>query len=638
MKLIKRIIINQILNNSFYNILRNKSFREINFRFLRVFEKKIGFLKFKFPITPPNNKNLINLTQFKEFINYFIYKSAILPFFDKKNRSNLKEETEKIKNGEFKFFSKESKKLGLNYDWITNPQTNFKYNINKHWSEIESLNPKEGDIKFVWEKSRFSWLLTIIRNDYHNKEDNSEFVISQILDWIDKNPLNCGPNYVCSQEISIRLNNWIFALNYYKNSENLTSGRWNIIINSIYWQIEHVFNNINFSRYCVRNNHAITETLTLYLMGLLFSKLPNAIKWKNKGKKWFEKEIKFQIEDDGTYIQDSMNYHRVVVQLLTYAISLSDKNGDKFDELVYEKAYKSLNFLYQCQDPKTGWLPNYGSNDGALFFPLSSADYRDYRPQLDALHGLLTGKPLYGNDFLEDAQWIGHGVPISRKVFKPLKKQYGIIKFGKSGFYLFREKDTMTFIRCGKFKKKGITDEFHIDIWHNGRNILFDCGSYLYNTTPELKKYFSGTESQNTVMIDDFDQMQKGPRFMWFNAPEILDIKINEDSNYFYFEGTIKAFTYIDQRIEVIRKIKKHKESPTWEIIDTINHKPSDSLFRQIWHLPLNEMKNIRFHSNGNKKEKNNWYSSYYGYKEEAKQIEFQTKDSSLNTIFSIKH
>ena len=80
-----------------------------------------------------------------------------------------------------------------------------------------------------------------------------------------------------------------------------------------------------------------------------------------------------------------MNYHRVLIQLLTIAISISDKNGDKLSEDIYENAHKALNFLYQCQDEVSGWMPNYGSNDGALFFPLSNADYRDYRPQLDVL-------------------------------------------------------------------------------------------------------------------------------------------------------------------------------------------------------------------------------------------------------------
>ena len=35
----------------------------------------------------------------------------------------------------------------------------------------------------------------------------------------------------------------------------------------------------------------------------------------------FEKEIDYQIYKDGTYLQFSMNYQRVVVQLLTWVLS-----------------------------------------------------------------------------------------------------------------------------------------------------------------------------------------------------------------------------------------------------------------------------------------------------------------------------
>ena len=94
---------------------------------------------------------------------------------------------------------------------------------------------------------------------------------------------------------------------------------------------------------------------------------------EKKGKKWFEEEIKYQVAEDGTYLQFSMNYHRVVVQLLTWAITLADRNGERFCDEVYKRAYQSVNFLYQCQDDSTGWLPNYGSNDGALFLNLMIA-------------------------------------------------------------------------------------------------------------------------------------------------------------------------------------------------------------------------------------------------------------------------
>ena len=81
--------------------------------------------------------------------------------------------------------------------------------------------------------------------------------------------------------------------------------------------------NINFSRKTVRNNHAITEVLMLYLSGLLFPFFPETKTWKQKGKQWFEEEISYQIYEDGTFLQFSHNYHRVLIQLLTWAFYLS---------------------------------------------------------------------------------------------------------------------------------------------------------------------------------------------------------------------------------------------------------------------------------------------------------------------------
>ena len=540
-----------------------------------------------------------------------------------------------ILKGDVLFFYRTWKPLGLDYDWVTNPETGYRYNNKQHWTTIESLSQEAGDIKYVWEKSRFSWLLTVCRYDYHYNEDHSEFAISQILDWIDKNPLNCGPNYKCSQETSIRLNNWIFALHFYRNSKALTDERWKIIITSIYWQIHHIYNNINYSRIAVRNNHAITETLTLYLMGIMFPEMPGSKKWKENGKRWFEKEIDYQIEEDGTFIQDSMNYHRVLVQLLTYAIVLADENGEKYNHIVYDQAYRSLFFLYQCQDIVSGWLPNYGANDGALFFPLSSADYRDYRPQLDALHGVLTGAPLYGDVFLEDAQWLNVGGFTNSKTYSKIDKLYGLLKFEKSGFYLIREQDTLSFIRCGVFKTNGSTDQLHLDVWYKGDNVLLDGGSYLYNTKPEWVKYFSGTESHNTVMLEDKDQMLKGPRFMWFYPPKIKGVSLVENDEEYRFKGEVICFSYLGANITVERTVCKKKETPEWIVTDVVNNKPDGFTMRQLWHTTSHGR--LMFESDGEEKRSVKWHSSYYGTKDECELIEFQTQSNQITTIIKIQ-
>lgn len=615
---------------NFTQIIRQKSAREIFFRIGLIIRGKCGLLKYQFPVFPKQT-HLVTLPEFrKNRVNYLFANRASINF-RKLPDSNLEKFVNRILAGEFQFFNKEWRKLGSDYDWVTNPVTSYRYDKSQFWNSIESLDAKAGDIKYVWEKSRFSWLYHIIRFDYHFDRDHSNYVFDNIIDWIDHNPINCGPNFKCSQEISLRVLNWIFALFFYRQSQNLTEERWEKIIHSIYWQIRHVYSNINFSRIAVRNNHAITETLTLYIVGLLFPELPQANKWKHKGKRWFEEEIKYQFESDGSYLQQSMNYQRVVTQLLTLAISLAEVNGETFSEVVYENAYKSLDFLYQCQDDISGWLPNYGANDGALFFPLSNVDYRDYTPQLDALHFVLTGAHLYNNP-LEDSYWFG----VSTHRFPPLSKKTGLIEFPKGGYYLFREKDTLTFIRCGTFKGKGTTDQLHLDVWYKGKNVLFDGGSFRYNSSVEDIKYFSGTESHNTIMIDEYDQMLKGPRFMWFYPPTIKNIKFSETPTEYIFIGEVEMFKAIASEIVVRRKVIKQKNLPKWTIIDQINNLPKGLTMRQLWHLDDANVEILASGLNTEREEKSVYKSDYYGTKDNCMQIEYITQSKEISTNITI--
>lgn len=616
----------------YINILRSKSVSYILFRSKYEFERKAGLLARKYPTTlkPVSIPTLENWRE-----------NGCGWFFDDRDKLNvaknktpeLREKMEHLLKGDVLFFSKTWKPLGLGYDWVTNPETGYHYDANQHWAKINDFSKDAGDIKFVWEKSRFSWLLTICRYDYHYDEDHAEFVFSQIMDWIEKNPLNCGPNYKCSQETSIRILNWLFALNFYRRSGALAEARYKTIMTSIYWQTDHVMKNINFSRIAVRNNHAITETLTLYLMGLMFPMMKGANNWQKKGKKWFEQEIDYQIEDDGTFIQDSMNYHRVLIQLFTYAIAIADKHDETFSDFVYEKAYKSINFLYQCQEPSNGWLPNYGSNDGSLFFPMSDADYRDYRPQLDALYHLLTELPLY-DEVYEDSQWISTSKTINRKVYPKVEKQYGIVEFKKAGYYLIREKEALTFIRCGLFKANSSNDQLHIDVWHKGENVLMDGGSYKYNTDFDTIRYFAGTESHNTIMLGENDQMQKGPRFMWFYPPKVMNAAIQEDFFNYVFEGGVIAFGQLGEGITIRRKVKKVKGSAEWEVTDTFENAPMNVIKRQIWHTKSGK---VECESEGERVDRKGWYSDYYGVKEEDRQLEFTTNGNSIVTRITIK-
>jgi hypothetical protein len=624
-----------------FQLLKNMGLRYMFFRAGHFISKKTGFYKRKFPLNPPFIDSISLADWKKNTPSYFFYGRNIngLP---KQKSDYLEGIFNDYSEGTYTFFGKTKYHLGREYDWITNPVTNFKYDINKHWSRINELSEENGDIKFVWEKARFSFLYDIIRYDYHYNHDCAELVFGEIVSFIDRNPINEGPNYICSQEISLRILNWTFALYYYRDSEFFTEALFQKIINSIYWQIHHVFDNIHFSRIAVRNNHAITETLLLYLSGLLFPFLPDVSNWSKKGKKWFEQEIAYQVYEDGTYLQLSNNYHRVVVQLLSCGIRLAELNNDEFSEDLIVRAKKSLIFLMDSMELSTGMLPNYGANDGALFFKLNDQDFRDYRPQLQSLSFTLklSQKNSFGGFVGEDLFWMG--------IYKNNILNYGMTKelrlssYPCGGFYIIHDNDSMTYIRCGKHKDRpSQADNLHLDLWYKGVNVLRDNGSYLYNSDPDILQYFMGTRSHNTVMLGDFDQMLKGPRFMWFDWSQCIEASLNESDGNVEFQGLISAFKYVDKNIRHRRKITKVKGIPCWLIEDEIIGTKEYNM-NQLWHFnpAISDSILIKAHDETgmllDKVTVKGWYSSYYGVKEISEYYIYTTDNRKIITQIEI--
>nr|WP_255575948.1 alginate lyase family protein [Aestuariivivens sp. NBU2969] len=609
----------------------------LRYLFFRVFytiKTKLGWQKKAFPVQPKVSKHT-TLENWRNNLPPFFFYGKNIPNLPKETPKHLADTYEEIQKGIYTFFNKTKIKLGTEYNWLVNPSTEFRYKINKHWSEIEDLSKEAGDIKYVWEKARFSFLFDVIRYDYHFDDDQSEFVFKEIEDFIEKNPINQGPNYKCSQEISLRVMNWTFALYYYKDSTNLTEAVFQRIMHYIYWQIHHVYQNIHFSLITVRNNHAITETLMLYLSAKLFPFFPNVDKWSKQGKKWFEKEIAYQIYEDGTFLQFSMNYHRVAVQLLTWAIQLAKINNDKFDKLVYERAQRSLDFLDASMDPLTGKLPNYGSNDGALFFKLTSDDYRIYRSQLDDLRAVLNGYTYYNS---KSPLW--YGIQPKQKTQPKLAE---IQTFEKSGYYIIQDGDSKTFIRCGAYKNRPFqSDNLHIDIWANGINYLRDTGSYKYNAELDSVNYFNGVEGHNTVSVSKADQMQKGGRFIWYYWVDKANAELKKEDNNYVFEGTINAFKHLGDNIRHTRKVTKSQGKNTWKVTDTIQNKGNKKIY-QYWHIHPGHLEDIEITTLDEEGEKiqplleEKWFSGYYGVKEKAIRLTFASEKNVFNTTIRIR-
>jgi hypothetical protein len=155
--------------NKIINLVSNMGWRYVSFRARYEVLKQTGLLKSKFP-SAPAFKQYITLEEWKQQPARFFFTDREALTIPRDPKPELRETVNNIKAGKILLFNSLLTDLGKDYDWVTNPDSGHRYDVNKHWTEIADYSKEAGDIKFVWEKSRFSYLYDIIRYDYHFKD------------------------------------------------------------------------------------------------------------------------------------------------------------------------------------------------------------------------------------------------------------------------------------------------------------------------------------------------------------------------------------------------------------------------------------------------------------------------------------
>ena len=102
---------------------------------------------------------------------------------------------DRIIDGVIPGFSSIDLNYGIPIDWQLNPITGKRYDEKQKWYCIPDFDAERGDIKVVWEASRFSWLITIARAYILTKNKKYYRFFSRVIkDWLLGNPYSYGAN------------------------------------------------------------------------------------------------------------------------------------------------------------------------------------------------------------------------------------------------------------------------------------------------------------------------------------------------------------------------------------------------------------------------------------------------------------
>jgi hypothetical protein len=478
---------------------------------------------------------------------------------------------EALRHGKIRFFSHLDQELGWPPTFNVDPIHQLPWPTHRHWSTFHQFDPKLSDIKCIWEASRFAFAYLLARQALREGQDWPAAVFWDLFEhWDRQNPYGWTVQWACGQEVSFRLFAWLFATAaFVRIGIQIPAERLQRMTQLVWYAARHVDKNINYAR-SQNNNHAISEGVALWTVGALFPEFRQSTAWRRKADRILAAEIRRQVYDDGSYVQHSLNYHRVMMDDLLWVIVLSRRAGAPLPPEVQDRFGRAAGWLEQMVDPASGRAPNYGANDGSLVLPLDTCDYLDYRPTVQAARLLLDGRRAFEpGPWDEKALWLLGESVLKSEVQPPARP--AATSFAHGGYYILRGTDSWGMIRCHSYRDRPAhADMLHFDLWYRGVNVLRDAGSYLYYCQAPWMHYFPSTAAHNTVEVDGQDQMVKGPRFLWFRwtRSRVRQLDLSSDGR----SGRIECEHYGYRRLpgRVVHRRTIGRDGDVWIIADDL--------------------------------------------------------------------
>lgn len=377
-----------------------------------------------------------------------------------------------------------------------------------HWTEYEARPATWGveDIKYIWEPARFGWVYPLGRAYVLTGNEKYPAAFWQHFEtFITANPVNMGPNWLSAQEVALRLLALLYAAKVFDGSPHSILDRKRRLTGAIAVHAARIPPTLSYAR-AQNNNHRISEALGLYAAGSAIPDHPQAKKWQALGWKELNQALLSQIDPDGTYMQHSMNYHR----LMLHEALLATLFGRPFPEEVSTRLAAAATWLLAQVDPQSGKAPNLGSNDGANILPLAAGGQNDYRPIAQAAARVFLKHPAFApGPWDEPGLWLNlqrtNAAPLP-----PLPESPAV--------HRLQDAHSWASLRAVQFHSRPAhADQLHVDLWWRGENVAMDPGTYRYTAAEPWDNTLTQTCVHNTIEVNGQNQMTHAGRFLWLD-------------------------------------------------------------------------------------------------------------------------
>lgn len=407
-------------------------------------------------------------------------------------------------------------------DWFANPFSPRVHGATAQpWWRISDF--ANGDIKNVWEPSRFSWLVAMATEAAVGDAGALDRINAWLAAWANDNAPYLGPNWKCGQEASIRVIHLVLAALLLDQERAPLPG----LVALVDAHLRRIAPTLSYA-IGQQNNHGTSEATAMFIGGDFLARAGIAAggDWSKRGRRLLENRAAALIEPDGSFSQYSVIYHRLMLDTLCFAETWRRRMDlAPFSEKLLARLRAATDWLDAMVDRTSGDAPNLGANDGARIMPLTDTGYRDFRPTLQLASVLFRRCRAIqsAGPWNDPLIWLGFPLP---ELASP---SIGSRTFDDGGYHVLRSGRAFAVLRFPRFRfRPSQADALHLDVWHDGHNLLRDAGTFSYNDPEGQNDYFSGTGAHNTVQFDSRDQMPRFGRFLfgdWLRSHSVMPVE-----------------------------------------------------------------------------------------------------------------
>ena len=427
--------------------------------------------------------------------------------------------------------------------WTTDPLTHRRWPDSTPWWKIDiRSSDRMGDVKYVWEAGRHRDLVVLARAAKLEPDGPWADELGQLLArWCDQTAPERGINWYSSLELSLRAIAWtqILALAGGRLSSPLRDQMDQHLLASA----RHLMVELPYTL-TMKNNHVLGDALGLIVLARMFPNHRAAGRWNWVGDRLFSAQVSRHVGPDGSMIEDSLSYHRFVLEMLAVRVLLGDASHETRQSLkVASEHLRSIGVF-------DGKVPQYGDWDEGRVLA-SSGDASDVAGST-ALGLALVGYPVH-EQWLERYDELAWYAPEQSLPSQPLPPTRSVSRSG--GIVHVNRGPWDVWFKVGGGPSHGHADLTSVWVQRSQRWLIEDPGTGTYNGSIDVRNGLRTSAAHPVLRIGGADQLGPHRAFRWLRTAHghlAPPVQIGDGTILF---GWHDAYSYIAADLRVARSV-----------------------------------------------------------------------------------